>query len=102
LSAWPKRKAGNTSGGGGVAYRLDARTGLDASVYSDEYAKVSAEIELFRERRQRLKRAKSTRTIPVVICFNTLFLRINVIEYYRYSNKLISHIDSCQYDRKNI
>ena len=37
--------------------------------------KVSSEIELFRERRQRLKRAKSTRTIPVVICFNTLFLR---------------------------
>jgi len=35
--------------------RLNARTGLDASVYSDEYAKVSAEIELFRERRQKLK-----------------------------------------------
>lgn len=35
--------------------RLNARTGLDAVVYSNEYAKVSTEIELFRERRQRLK-----------------------------------------------
>lgn len=35
--------------------RLNARTGLDASVYSGEYAKMSAEIELFRERRQKLK-----------------------------------------------
>ena len=35
--------------------RLNARTGLDTAVYSDEYSKVSAEIELFRERRQKLK-----------------------------------------------
>lgn len=35
--------------------RLNAKTGLDASLYSNEYAKVSAEIELFRERRQKLK-----------------------------------------------
>jgi len=35
--------------------RLNARTGLDAAVYSNEYAKVSAEIELFRDRRQKLK-----------------------------------------------
>lgn len=35
--------------------RLNARTGLDASVYSAEYTKVSAEIELFRSKRQKLK-----------------------------------------------
>ena len=35
--------------------RLNAKSGLDTSVYSDEYGKVSAEIEMLRERRQQLK-----------------------------------------------
>ncbi|MFZ3172630.1 MAG: hypothetical protein WA118_11730 [Carboxydocellales bacterium] len=35
--------------------RVNARTGLDTQVYSKEYLKLSAELDTYRERRQKLK-----------------------------------------------
>lgn len=45
--------------------RLNAKTGLDASLYSNEYAKVSGEIELFRARRQKLKEQTAQDTLQI-------------------------------------
>ncbi|GAB6172394.1 hypothetical protein JCM15765_18720 [Paradesulfitobacterium aromaticivorans] len=45
--------------------RLNAKTGLDTGVYDQQYSTLAAEIELMRERREKLKEAEAERVLRV-------------------------------------
>ena len=45
--------------------RVNARTGLDTQVYSKEYLKLSAELDTYRERRQKLKEQEAGRVLQL-------------------------------------
>jgi len=45
--------------------RVNARTGLDTQVYSKEYLKLSAELDTYRNRRQKLKEQEAGRVLQL-------------------------------------
>jgi hypothetical protein len=45
--------------------RVNARTGLDTQVYSNEYLKFSAELDTYRDRRQKLKEQEAGRVLQL-------------------------------------
>lgn len=48
-----------------ILVRVNARNGLDTQVYSKEYLKLSAELDTYRERRQKLKEQESGRVLQI-------------------------------------
>jgi len=48
-----------------ILVRVNARNGLDTQVYSKEYLKLSAELDTYRERRQKLKEQEAGRVLQL-------------------------------------